>query len=57
MEEIKVTITKDGEQLFEEKDNLEEIVGSYLVARIVSDDKSPEMVAAIAELYRAINEC
>lgn len=58
MEKIEVVITKENNPEFEEgkEVNLQEFAISYLIARALSDDKSPEMVSAIAELYSAIIE-
>ncbi len=58
MKKIEVVITKENNLEFAEGKEMtvEELVISYLAARALSDDKSPEMVSAIAELYSAIAE-
>lgn len=55
-EEIKINLTKDGEPVFTNGETLKEIAMFYLMARVLSDDKSPEMVVAIAELYEVISK-
>lgn len=54
--EIKINLTKDGEPIFTNGETLKGIAMSYLMARVLSDDKSPEMVVAIAELYEVISK-